>query len=51
MSKRKTRKQKIKLQQQRAIVDKEMKLLENDVLELQKMIEEQKKITFKDVIF
>ncbi len=48
MSKRKTRKQKIKLQQRRAIVNKEMKLLENDVLELQKMIEEQKKITFKE---
>ena len=48
MSKRKTRKQKIKLQQRRAIVNKELKLLENDVLELQKMIEEQKKITFKE---
>ena len=48
MSKRKTRKQKIKLQQQRAIVNKEMKLLENDVLELQKKIEEHKKITFKE---
>ena len=48
MSKRKTRKQKVKSQQRRAIVNKEMKLLENDVLELQKKIEEQKKITFKE---
>lgn len=48
MSKRKTRKQKIKLQQRRAIINKEMKLLEKDILELQKKIEEQKKITFKE---
>lgn len=48
MSKRKTRKQKIKLQQRRAIINEEMKLLEKDILELQKKIEEQKKITFKE---
>lgn len=48
MSKRKTRKQKIKLQQQRTIANKEMKLLEKDILDLQKKIEEQKKITFKE---
>lgn len=48
MSKRKTRKQKIKLQQQRTIANKEMKFLEKDILDLQKKIEEQKKITFKE---
>ena len=38
----------MKLLQQRAIMNKEMKLLENDILELQKKIEEQKKIPFKE---
>ncbi len=48
MSRRKTRKQKIKLQQKRAIINKEIKLLEEDILELQKKIEEQKKINLKE---
>lgn len=48
MSKRKTRKQKIKLQEQRTVANKEMKLLKKDILDLQKKIEEQEKITFKE---